>query len=133
MNLKMLLNLLHEVRAKWYAIGIQLDISTGTLDAIKASNTDCGVCLQEMIKHWLSTKSHNATSDALLEALVSDTVGENTLAEKARHLHLTLNPHEGGIYIIITKLVHIHYCTALICFCRWCIRGTNRHGHRAHL
>ena len=60
------------------------------------SRLDCGVCLREMIKYWLSTKSHNATSDALLEALVSDMVGENTLAEKARHLHLTLNPHEGG-------------------------------------
>ena len=99
MDLKMLLNLLHEVRAKWYVIGIQLDISTGTLDAIKAQTTDCGVCLQEMLKYWLSSKSHNVTLDALLESLASESVGENTLAEKTRHLHLILTTREGGIYL----------------------------------
>lgn len=65
-----------------YAIGIQLNISTGTLDAIKVSSTHCGICLQEMLKFWLSSKSHNATLDDLLEALTSDPVGENTLAER---------------------------------------------------
>ena len=100
----MLLNLLHEVRVKWYAIGIQLNISTGTLDTIKVSSTDCGICLQEMLKFWLSSRSHNATLDDLLEALTSDPVGENTLAERTRHLQLTLNTQEAGMQLYLVNL-----------------------------
>jgi hypothetical protein len=51
----------------------------------------------------------------LLEALVSDTVGENTLAEKARHLHLTLNPHEGdGVSVTRTDMAIERICKSYI-------------------
>ena len=92
----MLLRLLHEVRAKWYDIGIQLDISTGTLDAIKTQHSKIGICLREMLKYWLSHKSKKATFDALIEALASDPVGENTLAENTRHINPFLTSDNGN-------------------------------------
>ena len=87
--------MLYQVRAKWYDIGVQLDICTGTLDAIKVQNGELGVCLREMLNHWLKNKSQEATFDALIEALASEPVGENTLAENTRHLHLTVSSEEG--------------------------------------
>lgn len=95
MNLKMLVRMLHEVRAKWYDIGIQLDISTGTLDAIKVQNSESGSCLREMLNYWLRNKSKKAIFDALIEALASEPVGENTLAENTSHLYLTVTSEEG--------------------------------------
>ena len=95
MDIKMLLRLLHDVRSKWYNIGIELDISTGTLDAIKAQNSDCDGYLREMIKHWLSMKSHKATFDDIVEALSSELVGEMALAENTRSLQLTLTSSKG--------------------------------------
>ena len=95
MNLKRLLRLLHDVRVKWYDIGIQLDISTGTLDAIKAQYIECGKCLREMLKQWLHSKE--AIIDDLLEALSSEPVGENVLAENTRHLNLTIDGNNNII------------------------------------
>ena len=94
MDLSRLLRLLHDVRAKWYDIGIQLNISMGTLDAIRAEHSECGKCLCEMLKYWLNSKSQQATFDALIEALSSEPVGENTLAENTRDLHLTVTSEE---------------------------------------
>ena len=95
MDLRRLLRLLHDVRAKWYDIGIQLSISIGTLDAIKAEHSECGKCLCEMLKYWLNTQQ--ATFDALIEALSSEPVGENTLAENTRDLHLTVTSEKGTV------------------------------------
>ena len=98
MDLAKLQRLLHDVRVKWYDIGIQLNISTDTLDAIRTENPEYGKCLREMLKHWLSSKSQQATFEALVEALSSEPVGENTLAENTRYLHLTVAP-EAGAYV----------------------------------
>ena len=98
MDLAKLLRFLNDARAKWYDIGIQLNISTGTLDAINQENrSDCSKCLREMVKHWLNRKSPRATFDALIDALTSDPVGENTLAEKTRYLDVAITS-EAGIY-----------------------------------
>ena len=91
----MMWNLLYEVRVKWYALGIQLGITPGTLDAYRAQNSDYGDCLREMLRYWLSSKSHTATLETLLEALSSEPVGETVLAEKTRHIHLTLAYHKS--------------------------------------
>lgn len=100
MDLAKLLRFLYDVRAKWYDIGIQLNISTGTLDAIRQENySDCGKCLREMMKHWLNRKSLLATFDALIDALTSEPVGENTLAETTRYLDLVVVTSEEGIII----------------------------------
>ena len=95
MDLAKLQRLLHDVRSKWYNIGVQLNINTGTLDAIRREWYDCGDCLREMIKHWLS--SGYPTIDALMEALSSEPVGENKLAENTRHLDLTVTAAAGKV------------------------------------
>ena len=107
MDLRRLLRLLHDVRAKWYDIGIQLSISIGTLDAIKAEHSECGKCLCEMLKYWLNTQQ--PTFDALIEALSSEPVGENTLAENTRDLHLTVTSDEG--MYMCTRMPLVCACT----------------------
>ena len=98
MDLTKLLRFLHDARVKWYDIGIQLNISTSTLDAIRQENhSDCGKCLQEMVKHWLNRKFPQATFDALIDALTSEPVGEIILAEKTRYLDVVITS-EAGIH-----------------------------------
>lgn len=105
MDLAKLLRFLHDVRVKWYDIGIQLNISTGTLDAIRQENqSDCGKCLREMVKDWLNRKYPQATFDALIDALTSEPVGENTLAENTRYLDVAITS-EAGIHNTL------QYCT----------------------
>ena len=42
-----------DYRARWKFIGIQLDVDTGTLDAIEKDCKTVDDCLLEMIKSWL--------------------------------------------------------------------------------
>ena len=72
---------LHDVRSKWYDIGIQLKVSIGTLDTIKANAGDDKECLREMLKEWLKRLSPLPTNNSLITALQSRTVGENRLAK----------------------------------------------------
>ena len=45
---------LSEVRADWYTLGLRLDISTGTLNAIKATNHEkVDNCMNEILQKWL--------------------------------------------------------------------------------
>jgi len=54
-DLKLLVELLHPVRAKWYDIGLQLGLRSGDLDAInKDSPIDCSASCREMLKRWLA-------------------------------------------------------------------------------
>lgn len=125
MDLAKLLRFLHDVRVKWYDIGIQLNISTGTLDAIRQENhSDCGKCLREMVKDWLNRKAPQATFDDLIDALTSEPVGENTLAENTRHLDVAITSEAGihnALYIVlyteITMIIHhvlLLACTKLV-------------------
>ena len=74
---------MYHVRAKWHAIGIKLNVDTGTLDGIRTSNNDrCTNCLTDLIKHWLEQPA--ASWEGLVEALESDSIDEKTLAQKIR-------------------------------------------------
>ena len=73
------------VRAKWYDIGVELEISYHTLDAIKTQYSNNIVnCLTEMLKQWLSSTSPLPTWSGLVQALSSAPVGEKRLAEEIR-------------------------------------------------
>ena len=67
------------MRAKWYILGLQLKLSTGTLDAIKAQFRNPRDQLLEMLKTWLTT-GDDPTWKNLTDALRSQTVGEIRLA-----------------------------------------------------
>ena len=76
---------IYSVRSKWYDIGVELDITFLTLDAIKEQCLDnTAHCLTEMLKKWLSNTSPPPTWTGLIEALSSEPVEEKELAEKIR-------------------------------------------------
>ena len=73
----------YSVRHKWYDIGLELNISFRTLNAIKADYpNNCADCLREMLVEWLSTTSPPPTWSGLVEALSSDPLGEKRLADE---------------------------------------------------
>ena len=73
----------YSVRNKWYDIGVELNISFQTLNAIKADcPNNCAECLREMLVVWLSRTSPPPSWSGLVEALSSEPVGEKRLAEQ---------------------------------------------------
>ena len=81
------------IRHKWYDIGVELDMSPSTLDAIKTENSNnTAVCLTEMLKKWLSGVSSPPTWSGLIQALSSEPVGEKRLAEEIREQYC----HQDG-------------------------------------
>lgn len=81
----MLLNLLFDVRAKWYDIGLQLPgIKQGDVDAINAdSGGKSEVCLRKLISCWI--RNGEATREALAVVLESPVVGAKHLAQMLRY------------------------------------------------
>ena len=57
-----------DTSALWYPLGLQLSVTTGTLDRIRAHFSDPRDQLQEMLKTWLkacASPSWKALTDAL--------------------------------------------------------------------
>lgn len=82
LELRKLVNFLHEVAAKWYKIGIRLNIEQGTLRSIKSRREDPEDCLCEMLTEWLKNDDPALSCAALAEALRATSVGEPALAGK---------------------------------------------------
>ena len=68
-----------DVSAKWYHLGLQLKLKTGTLDRIRTQFHDPRDQLLEMLKTWLTT-SDNTSWKTLTDALRSRSVGASQLA-----------------------------------------------------
>ena len=85
-DLHIILSELHEVRVKWYDIGIQLTVSTGDLDSVSVKERDPSNCLRCMLVTWL--RSGKATWAALCKSIASPTVGEGELATKLTEKYL---------------------------------------------
>jgi hypothetical protein len=86
LELNDLLKELCQVAYKWEDIGIQLDIETGKLDAIKtAENNVAQSCLREMLKIWMKRLSPPPSWEAIADAL--DRVDEQSLAEHLRNIY----------------------------------------------
>ena len=71
-----------ESRAKWYNIGLALEIDPGTLDVVQVNNRDVDDCFRAMLATWLKMVRPKPTLAALAEALQSPTVGFGHLAEQ---------------------------------------------------
>ena len=76
-NIKEVLGEIWDYRAKWYFIGIQLDVDTGTLDAIGKNYSKVEDCLVMMIKDWLRS-SPRPTRETIRVALRSKHVSNAT-------------------------------------------------------
>ena len=74
------LSAVHDVRAKWYNIGLGLQVSTGTLDAINLECQDTQNCLRRVLTEWL--KSSGACWEDLVKVLKTPVIGEERLANR---------------------------------------------------
>ena len=73
----------YDARAKWYDIGLELNIDAATLDAIENENPrDVQNCLRALLKKWLRRPQPKRTWGALMEALESPLVDEGQLIAK---------------------------------------------------
>ena len=68
---------LSDVKAKWYIIGVQLDLPSGDLDAINKDNLATSMALTSMLKLWLA--GANPSVDVLSKALQTKIVAESRL------------------------------------------------------
>lgn len=90
-DLKLVLEELVEISARWYTLGLQLSLPVGFLDSLKsASIFSCTDCLREVLAYWL--KSGNASWATLYRALMSRTVHHLALAHR---LLMKYNLSEG--------------------------------------
>ncbi len=67
--------------AEWENIGLELKLSSGTLDAMKGPQKPPKDCLRDMLKKWLTTSPNPSWQD-LIEALKSPLVGQDALARE---------------------------------------------------
>ena len=75
-----------EARAKWYNLGLGLDITADSLDSIELANQqNPDRCFRAMLTKWLREQDQSTWS-ALAEALKSPSVGLTHLAEEIRKL-----------------------------------------------
>ena len=71
-----------EARTQWYNLGLDLDITPDSLDAIEQANgQNPDRCFRAMLTKWLR-EHEQPTWSALAEALRSPSIGQSRLAEK---------------------------------------------------
>ena len=73
-NTREIIDLTWSHRAKWYLIGIELGIDTGTLDAIEKDNKKVGDCLTQLITGWLRNTKPRPTRTAISATLKSERI-----------------------------------------------------------
>jgi DNA-binding beta-propeller fold protein YncE len=67
--------------AKWFNIGLGLNLEVGDLEAIRNTNSNVDDCFRDMLEKWLRT-SLRPTRSNLITVLRERTVGFNQLAEE---------------------------------------------------
>ena len=82
---------LYAIREHWYDLGLELGVSSTTLDQIRHAYTDprsFAECLREVLRHWLLySEATNKTLRTLWDALQSVTVGKYQLAHRLERTH----------------------------------------------
>lgn len=102
--------------AKWYNLGLQLQVDVGSLDRFKVQYTDPGDQLREVIKTWLTT-SKNPTWGVIVEALKSPIIEESRLAIKVQQKYCSNSqlPVDGEWFYVILKSQFIGVGRELLC------------------
>ena len=85
LELKEVINAVYEVRAKWRRIGIQLNLTPGTLDAIEIEHSLVSDRFEKVLSDWL--RAGSASWENLVIALWSTPVGEIKLAKQLGQKH----------------------------------------------
>ena len=88
-DLKTLVNELHEVRADWYDLGVQLRMETHDLDAFRLENqNDTKKCLRQMLSLWLLQEFPSPPSwERVADALSSPAIDRPTVTKRIRRTY----------------------------------------------
>ena len=82
-DLKIVRNRVFPAAAKWYDLGLELDISVDYLDTISGDRGNKPEdCLREVLRRWLSGVNPEPTWKTLITALRVPAVGHQSLAEE---------------------------------------------------
>ena len=93
-HLKYLLEDTFDAQAKWYLIGLRLDLTDLMLSAIKANNSSSEEQYTEMLLQWINEGT--ATIKGLIDALEDNTVQMKHIANKLREKYpIATMPQEG--------------------------------------
>ena len=97
-HLRYLLEDTFDARAKWYYIGLCLDLPLSTLEAMREDMNTAQERYTEVIKQWL--KTGKATMRKLIDALKSKTVSENRLVSHLQKKYAKRIASKTGIISI---------------------------------
>ena len=84
MSLKLLINRLKPVAARWHDFGIQLGVNPDRLSELQCHTRDVKRYLSDMLMHWLVNHEPAPTVDDLLDALRSPDIMEIRLAAQLK-------------------------------------------------
>ncbi len=104
-DLRAVLTQLLPVCADWYDIGLALDMSPGTLDAMKVGTyKEPKHCLRDVLKEWLST-SPDPSWEGLVAALKDPIVGKGALARQleTKYCSHEVSSGKSGLTTILTS------------------------------
>ena len=90
-HLNHVLNLTWAARAKWYHIGLGLELTPGDLDSIRSSHDDVDTRYTETIKKWL-IRGKNTDCKSLSDALRQPTVDHRQLADSVYNIDVKALP-----------------------------------------
>ena len=85
-----------KIAAKWKDVGIQLGLSSGTLDSIQNQNAGkanaCQESFREVLSEWKAKQPKPYTWQTMIDALRSNAVAEVRLAEELDLKYLHIEP-----------------------------------------
>ena len=73
------------VSSKWYNLGLRLGLHDYTLDSINLDAKECKIACRTMFQEWLRN-NHTGTWNDVIAALRSNSVGENSVADKLEEM-----------------------------------------------
>ena len=99
-DLRIVYKEVYEASAKWRRIGLELNLTHGTLDAIEKRSPDPADQLERVLIKWLNKGT--ATWGELVKALFSIPVGEKELARSLEKKYCS-----ESRFIYLMKIFHI--------------------------
>ena len=106
-DLATVVNELHEVRVKWYHLGVQLNMRPSDIDPIQRQYmNNCDDCLLKMLSLWLTkTTSSPPSWQRVVDALCSRSINRPALAEKIKTTYCdTQNVGELAFSVMLKEL-----------------------------
>ena len=105
------MNELHEVRADWYDLGVQLRMETHDLDVFRLENqNDTKKCLRQMLSVWLLQEFPSPPSwERVVDALSSPAINKKSIAERLKHIYCNPSPEGNMFSIYQCHMSHFHF------------------------